>query len=65
MNVHFLSTVCFPTDFFKGFRAYFPDYEDVMMTSASERCCDKQTHFRNKTSVEEQSVQKDNQLLRE
>ena len=44
----------------------FPDYEelDLMMASALKRCYDKQTHFRNKISVEEQRAQKDNRFLR-
>ena len=44
----------------------FPDYEDldVMMTTALKRCYDEQTHFRKKTSVEEQRTQKDNRFLK-
>ena len=44
----------------------FPDCEelDLMMASALKRCCDKQTHFRKKISVEEQRAQKDNRFLR-
>ena len=37
---------------------------DLMMASALERCYDEETHFRNKTSVEEQRAQKDNRFLR-
>ena len=44
----------------------FPDHEELelMMAAALKRCYDKQTHFRKKTSVEEQRARKDNRFLR-
>ena len=44
----------------------FPDFKelDMMMTAALKRCCDTQTHFRRKISVEEQGAQKGNRFLR-
>ena len=44
----------------------FPDHEELelMMAAALKRCYDKHTHFRKKTSVEEQRAQKDNRFLR-
>ena len=44
----------------------FPDYEelDLMTASALKRCYDKQTHFRKKSSVEDQRAQKDIRFFR-